>query len=122
MQNFYILDFLVRLFASVSILLIEDEKHFLICSFSQRSIDLKRPISFSATKVSSEGTSNKMVQKLKKDRIKPIRRRKPSNSSDKEIKDLSGLAENERRYPKRKRLVNYAEAEVPDDDHYLCKN
>lgn len=57
----------------------------------------------------------------KKTSMKPIRKRKLSNSSCVQIKDVSPSQENERRYPKRRERINYTEAEVPDDDHYLCK-
>ncbi|XP_065050970.1 zinc finger protein 678-like isoform X2 [Rhopilema esculentum] len=51
-------------------------------------------------------------------KITPIRKRKADRTTSFE-KSVPENEINQRRYPKRKERVNYVEAEVPDDDHYL---
>ena len=56
------------------------------------------------------------------DKFQPIRKRRRKVETDVSPKtDLPNLDQvAERRYPKRKERVDYTEAEVPNDDHYLC--
>ena len=57
------------------------------------------------------------------EKFQPIRkrRRKVETMVSAKIKEYDLAQQTERRYPKRKERVDYTEAEVPDDDHYLCK-
>ena len=64
--------------------------------------------------------SGKVNQNVEREKIKPIRKRKQNSLSQTDTLKFSLNTESERRYPKRKERINYAEAEVPDDDHYLC--
>lgn len=71
--------------------------------------------------ITSDSSQIKTNQSSSTVRNKPIRKRKRSKSFPTElIKGAKSLKESGRRYPKRREPINYAEAEVPDDDHYLC--
>ena len=90
---------------------------FFISSFLQQKSLLTPSVS---TEIPGK-KSGKVDQNAEREKIKPIRKRQQKSLSQREILELNLYAESERRYPKRKERINYAEAEVPDDDHYLCK-
>ncbi len=56
------------------------------------------------------------------EKFEPIRKRRKIETDVSSKTDAANPGQvSERRYPKRKERVDYTEAEVPDDDHYLCK-